>query len=90
MGLVGLSGYAFFIFALLRWGLVGGQQNGRGRGVVMAVTLFVLMGLVHDIFYQRTFWFGLGLLLTSAIPTAGKSEARSPAYAAQADAEAAA
>jgi hypothetical protein len=28
--------------------------------------VFVLMGLVHDIFFQRTFWFACGLLLVDA------------------------
>lgn len=65
MGLVGLSGYVFFAAALLSWGTARIRENTYARGVVGAVALFLLMGLVHDIFFQRTFWFGIGLMLAT-------------------------
>jgi O-antigen ligase len=72
MGIVGFAGYAFFMASLARWAFTGGTPNGRKRGVLIAVTLLALMGLVHDIFFQRTFWFAIGLMLPAVV--AGKSE----------------
>jgi len=65
MGLVGLAAYAVFIASLGAAGLGALWRNdgGPARGLLLLVAVFVLMGLVHDIFFQRTFWFTCGLLL---------------------------
>ena len=63
MGVVGLGAYVFFVATLLNWALAKGGNIARKRGVFALVALFVLMGLVHDIFFQRTFWFAIGLML---------------------------
>jgi hypothetical protein len=64
MGLVGLAGYVIFVASLLWYGVLALWRNpGRARGLLVVVTVFVLMGLVHDVFFQRTFWFAIGLLL---------------------------
>ena len=68
MGAIGLAGYIFFIATLLSWGMARIQGNGCARGVVICVTIFVLMGLVHDIFFQRTFWFVVGLMIANGFP----------------------
>ena len=63
MGLIGLGAYVLFLAALLNWGLAAAGHIARKRGVLALLALFVLMGLVHDIFFQRTFWFAIGLML---------------------------
>jgi Lysylphosphatidylglycerol synthase TM region/O-Antigen ligase len=64
MGLLGLAGYAFFVVALLSCGLIALQRNEScARGLVIVIVVFVLMGLVHDVFFQRAFWFASGLML---------------------------
>lgn len=63
MGLIGLGAYVFFVATLLNWGLAEGGNIARKRGVLALLALFVLMGLVHDVFFQRTFWFAMGLML---------------------------
>jgi hypothetical protein len=42
--------------------------------LLIAVAVFVVMALVHDLFFQRAFWFVAGLLLVEA-----RASARSPA-----------
>ena len=49
-------------------------KNPQGIGLLIAVTVFVLMGLVHDLFFQRAFWFACGLMLLNA----GEASARPP------------
>jgi O-antigen ligase len=64
MGLVGLAAYAVFIASLAAAGIAAWWRNDvHAHGLLIAVGVFVLMGLVHDIFFQRTFWFACGLLL---------------------------
>jgi hypothetical protein len=64
MGVVGLAAYAVFIAALAAAGVAALRRNdAHAHGLLIAVAAFVLIGLVHDIFYQRTFWFACGLLL---------------------------
>ncbi len=64
MGVVGLAAYAVFIAGLAAAGIAAWRRNdAHAHGLLIAVAAFVLMGLVHDIFFQRTFWFACGLLL---------------------------
>jgi hypothetical protein len=67
MGIVGLAAYAVFIVSLAAAGVAGWwRTNAHAHGLMIALAVFVLMGLVHDIFFQRTFWFACGLLLVDA------------------------
>jgi O-antigen ligase len=67
MGLVGLAAYAFFVASLLAVGLSGLRRDAPyARGLLAAVAVFVVMSLVHDLFFQRAFWFVAGLLLVEA------------------------
>jgi hypothetical protein len=67
MGLVGLAAYAVFVASIAAAGVSGWRRNEvRAHGLLIAVAVFVLMGLVHDLFFQRTFWFVCGLLLVAA------------------------
>jgi hypothetical protein len=64
MGLVGLVAYTIFVASLAAAGIAGWWRDDvHAHGLLVAVAAFVLMGLVHDIFFQRTFWFACGLLL---------------------------
>lgn len=64
MGVVGCLVYVAFIAALLYW-VYQAQADRRAQGALLAILVFVLMGMAHDIFYQRTFWFGLGLIMAT-------------------------
>jgi hypothetical protein len=43
--------------------------------------VFVVMSLVHDLFFQRTFWFVAGLLLVEAAASARSAPAAREAAA---------
>jgi hypothetical protein len=65
MGLVGLAAYVALIGSLSACGLAALWKRDRwASGLLIVVAAFVLMGLVHDVFFQRTFWFAAGLALT--------------------------
>jgi O-antigen ligase len=69
MGLVGLAAYVVFVGSLAFCGLKAlHRHDARAQGLLIIVAMFVLMGLVHDVFYQRTFWFAAGLMLVAAAP----------------------
>jgi O-Antigen ligase len=80
-GLVGLAAYLALIASFVTWGLSGLDRFGtrhRAKAVLFAVTVFFLMGLIHDIFYQRAFWFVLGLFVTDQIVRASAAAPRQP------------
>jgi hypothetical protein len=65
MGLVGLAAYVALIGSLLACGVAALWKRDRwATGLLIVVMGFVLMGLVHDVLFQRTFWFAVGLALT--------------------------
>jgi hypothetical protein len=79
MGLVGLIAYLIFVGSVAATGVaLLMRNNGNGRGLLVAVAVFVLMGLVHDIFFQRTFWFACGLLLVDGAGVARRRDAGHP------------
>jgi hypothetical protein len=79
MGLVGLAAYLVFVASLAAAGGAALMRNDRNaRGLLIVVALFVLMGLVHDIFFQRTFWFACGLLLVDGAGVAPRREEGHP------------
>jgi O-antigen ligase len=82
MGVVGLAGYMFFVGSLLYCGISAlPRRETDGRGLLVILTCFVLMGFVHDIFFQRTFWFAcsLALLNVRPIPERPRDEMSRPA-----------
>src|ERR1700721_1994368 len=82
MGLVGLAAYAIFVVSLAAAGVaLLARDDGRARGLLIVVAVFVLMGLVHDIFFQRTFWVACALLLVDPVGAAQRREAVQPAAA---------
>jgi O-antigen ligase len=75
MGLVGLAAYGFFVASLAAAGVAAlRRHDGHARGLLIVVAVFVLMGLVHDIFFQRTFWFACGLMLVDVARVAPRRE----------------
>jgi hypothetical protein len=67
MGLVGLAAYVALIGSLVACGAAALWRRDRwATGLLIIVAAFVLMGLVHDVFFQRTFWFAAGLALAQA------------------------
>src|SRR5262249_52409834 len=75
MGLVGLAAYGVFVTSLVARGVAELRENApQARGLLVAVAVFVVMGLAHDLFFQRTFWFIAGLLIVETAAVA-----RSPA-----------
>jgi hypothetical protein len=69
MGLVGLAAYVFFVASLLAVGVSALRHDApAARGLLVALAVFVVMSLVHDLFFQRAFWFVAGLLLVAARP----------------------
>lgn len=70
MGLIGLLAYLWFVAAMTRSG-VSGLRVGHvyASSLLAIIAIFVLMGLVHDIFAQRTFWFAASLALVTTVPS---------------------
>jgi uncharacterized membrane protein YbhN (UPF0104 family)/O-antigen ligase len=62
----GLLG-AGILLAILTWILVhitrAGLAKPGNRAVIMLLGVFLIFGLVHEIFYQRIFWLVLGLCI---------------------------
>ncbi|WP_341899203.1 lysylphosphatidylglycerol synthase domain-containing protein [Ferrovibrio terrae] len=67
-GLLGFGVVAVFFLALLRHAHTGLSQpnSGWSLGLLILLLSFAAGNLVHDFFFQRNFWFLLGLLI--AIP----------------------
>jgi hypothetical protein len=81
MGLVGLAAYVFFVATLLIAGISAFRRDApHARGLLVAVAVFVVMSLVHDLFFQRAFWFVAGLLLVEVgAPARSPEPVREPA-----------
>jgi hypothetical protein len=80
-GLVGLAAYVGLIASFVTWGLSQLDRfstRHRAKAILFAVTVFFIMGLIHDIFYQRAFWFVLGLFVTDQIVRASAAASRQP------------
>jgi len=61
-----LVGAAFFLFIRHGLGQLGPPATRAwGFGLISIIVCFVAAGLVHDVFYQRVFWFLLGLFATA-------------------------
>jgi len=75
MGLVGLAVYGVFMTSLVARGVAELRENApQARGLLVAVAVWIVMSLAHDLFFQRTFWFVAGLLIVETAAVA-----RSPA-----------
>jgi hypothetical protein len=59
-GLVGVALFAWVLFVLVRSLWRSGLALPAHRAIAMLLLVFLIFGLVHDIFYQRIFWLVLG------------------------------
>jgi hypothetical protein len=87
MGIAGLAAYVSFVASLLYCGVSAlPRRAAGGGGLLVVVASFVLMGLVHDIFFQRTFWFACSLVLlhVGAVPGRSAGEGRATTLPSQA------
>ena len=74
MGLVGLAAYLAFVASLAWAGLAALARDApHARSLLVVIAVFVVMSLVHDLFFQRTFWFVAGLLAVEAVAVARAS-----------------
>jgi hypothetical protein len=74
-GLIGAGVCIAFIAVTVRH-IVGIFQNDAVMLMILIGLIFGVFGSVHDIFYQRTFWFLLGtaLAMASLAKSAGRTE----------------
>lgn len=62
MGLAGLAALSVVAFLMLkRAAILAWRGNDTAVLLILASMTFIVMGGVHDMFYQRTFWLALGL-----------------------------
>src|SRR5262249_27512195 len=75
MGGLGLAAYVFFVASLVA-AAVSALRHGtpHARSLLAAIAVFVVMSVVHDLFFQRVFWFVAGLLLVEVLTSARSSE----------------
>jgi O-antigen ligase len=74
MGLVGLAAYLVFVGGLAWVGVAAlARDVPHARSLLVVVAVFVVMSLVHDLLFQRPFWFVAGLLAVEAAALARPS-----------------
>jgi O-antigen ligase len=67
MGLVGLAAYLAFVGGLAWVGVAALARDApHARSLLLVLAVFVVMSLVHDLLFQRPFWFVAGLLAVEA------------------------
>jgi hypothetical protein len=54
------------------WRQRDGHTGIQARAAAMALAVFAIFGLVHDVFAQRSFWLVFGLLVALPLQPAGK------------------
>lgn len=65
-GLVGAAILIFIFYSIYHQSIQNIRQIDS-KTIVLLLTAFFIFGLFHDIFYQRIFWFGLGLCCTYGV-----------------------
>lgn len=71
-GLVGVATFTWILFVFIYYLYKRGLDTPAHRILAMLVLVFLMFGLVHEIFYQRTFWLVIGAAL--AMPGSAKSK----------------
>jgi hypothetical protein len=71
-GLFGVTvmGWAFFLLA--RFAIRLGKFKPARRGLLLLLFAFAIFSLVHEIFYQRIFWFVLGAVIARPLLSKGR------------------
>lgn len=72
-GLVGFVVSAFIGLNILKQKFLFNFENPKARFFLLSLVLFTTFALVHEIFYQRFFWFCIGLVLAVSISSASNS-----------------
>jgi O-antigen ligase len=74
MGLVGLVAWLVFVGGIAWVGFAALARDApHARSLLVVVAVFVVMSLVHDLLFQRPFWFVAGLLVVEAAALARPS-----------------
>lgn len=68
-GLLGIAIFTWVILIFARFFYKNGLVDPAHRVIVMLILVFIIFGLVHEIFYQRIFWLVLG----AAMALSGKT-----------------
>ena len=63
-GLVGVALFTWILYVLLGFLYRTGLNKPAHRMTAMLLLVFLIFGLVHEIFYQRIFWLILGAAMT--------------------------
>jgi uncharacterized membrane protein YbhN (UPF0104 family) len=66
-GLLGMFVFIWILFIFMRFIYRTGMRSPASGVIAMLLAVFIVFGLVHEIFYQRIFWLTLGLAL--AVPS---------------------
>jgi len=64
-GLVGVTVMGWVFFLLARFAIRLGKFQPARWGLLLLLFAFAIFSLVHEIFYQRIFWFVLGAVMAS-------------------------
>lgn len=80
MGLVGLLTASIMLALLVNNAfqmMTQPERHGWGIGLLIILACMTAAGLVHDFFFQRSFWFLLGLYVAAGFRPDGPQEGRS-------------
>ena len=62
-GLLGAGVFSASLLLIIRFLYKNGMESTAHRIIAMLLFVFILFGLVHEIFYQRIFWLALGAVM---------------------------
>lgn len=71
-GLIGVVVIGWTFFLLAHYATRLGKRLPARRVLLLLILAFALFSLVHEIFYQRTFWFVLGAVLAQPFVSKGR------------------
>lgn len=63
LGLVGAGGLGFAVFVFARHLFFYWQRGSQNRSLLLLLIAFSIFCLMHEILFQRIFWFALGILI---------------------------
>ena len=69
LGLLGLVVFGGLLYVMAQNGvhlMLQDCSRYRGQAVLLLVTVFLAMGVLHDVLYQRIVWYVAGLLLVAS------------------------
>lgn len=63
-GLMGIFLFGWGFYRLFYYAIARRYRMPRDRALFLVLIVFVLFGVMHEIFFQRIFWLAIGLLLS--------------------------